>query len=198
MWQLVSFDAGVDPNLVKALVGGIAVVSAAAVTAVLQYAAKVREERRLLRVSLVEADTKVAGAFGELIGRSHGRGRSEMSEALVQALFTEGELADTVKETYAEWIRTAPDKPAALREVLRSLPITHPIGTDDMDATLQVLAALGRKHDILTRAALGAVEGRATWKPLPGAPGLIADLKKHEKWNRMGRIKRLLNPRSRP
>ncbi|MFF7019382.1 hypothetical protein, partial [Streptomyces sp. NPDC008259] len=95
-------------------------------------------------------------------------------------------------------IRTAPDKPAALREVLRSLPVTHPIGTDDMDATLQVLAALGRKHDILTRAALGAVEGRATWKPLPGAPELIADLKKHEKWNRMGTIKRLLNPRSRP
>ncbi|WP_159031852.1 hypothetical protein [Streptomyces lydicus] len=187
-----------DPTLVKALAGGIAVVAAAAVAAAFQYAAKVREERRLLRVALVEADTKVAGAFGELIGRSHGRGRSELSEALVQALLAEGDLVDTVRRAYADYIRAAPDKRKAITEVFGDLPVSHPIGTDDMDATLHVLAALGRKHDVLTRGARGALEGRAIWKPLPGATELIADLKKQEAWNRMGRMQRLLHPRRRP
>ncbi|MFF1651953.1 hypothetical protein [Streptomyces sp. NPDC058255] len=187
-----------DPTLVKAAVGGIGVVAAAAVTAVFQYAAKVREERRLLRVSLVEADTKVAGTFGELIGRSHGRGRSELNDALVQALLADGELVETIRRTYADYIRGAPDKLAAVDRVFRDLPIAHPIGTDDMDATLQVLAALGRKHDILTRAARGAVEGRQAWKPLPNGVNLVEALKKQEKWNNMGRVMRLLHPRSRP
>jgi hypothetical protein len=188
----------VDPTLVKALVGGIAVVAAAAVTALFQYAAKVREERRLLHVSLVEADTKVAGAFGELIGRSHGRGRSELSEALVQALLAEGVLLDTVRQVYADHIQTSSDKRNAVKQVLSDFPVSHPIGTDDMDATLQVLVALGRKHDVLTRAARGAVEGRQRWKPLPGSAELVADLKKHEEWNRMSRVARLLHPGRRP
>ncbi|OLZ60748.1 hypothetical protein AV521_44865 [Streptomyces sp. IMTB 2501] len=151
-----------------------------------------------MRVALVEADTKVAGTFGELIGRSHGRGKSELSDVLIQTLLAEGDLIDTIRQSYADHIRAAPDKLAAINEVFRGLPIAHPIGTDDMDATLQVLAALGRKHVILTRAARGAVEGRQSWKPLPGSVELIEDLKKHEKWNQMGRIWRLFHLRSRP
>ncbi|WP_460106512.1 hypothetical protein [Streptomyces sp. YKOK-J1] len=196
--QVIGFDAFVDPTLVKALVAGIGVVAAATVTAVFQYAAKVREERRLLRVALVEADTKVAGAFGELIGRSHGRGRSELNDALVQSLLAEGELLDMIRQVYADHIRSASNKFKAVDQVLGQLPITHPIGTDDMDATLHVLAALGRKHDILTRAARGAVEGRQSWKPLPGGPELVEDLKKHERWHRTGRFRQLLRPWRRP
>ncbi|MFI9055365.1 hypothetical protein ACIGXQ_12595 [Streptomyces anulatus] len=201
-WQRVetgsAWIVSVDPILIKALAVSVGAVAAAAVTAAFQYAAKVREERRLLRVALVEADTKVAGAFGELIGRAHGRGRSELSEALVQALLAEGDLVDTVRLAYADHIRAATDKRKAIDQVLGDLPVTHPIGTDDMDATLHVLAALGRKHEILTRAARGAIEGRATWKPLPGGPELVTDLKRHEVWNGMGRVQRLLHPQRRP
>ncbi|MFF0429563.1 hypothetical protein ACFYUJ_34960 [Streptomyces sp. NPDC004520] len=187
-----------NPTLTTVLVTALGVVTAATVTALFQFAAKVREERRLLRVALVEADTKAAGAFGDLIGRSHGRGSSELNEALVQALLADGVLVDAIRQVYADHIQAAPDKIKAVNHVLGQLPITHPVGADDMDATLRVLAALGLKHEVLTRAARGAIEGRARWKPLPDGPELVKALQNQEKWNRMGRLARLLQPWRRP
>jgi hypothetical protein len=190
--------SAVDPTLTKTLIGAVATVAIATVTAGFQYAAKLREERRLLRVALVEADTKAAGTFGDLIGRSHGRGQSHLSEELIRALLSQGVLLETIQQVYSDRIRQAADQPNEVKNVLRELTITYPIGVDDMDATLRVLVALGRKHEVLTSAARGAVEGRATWQPLSDGQTLIAELKKSEEWNRMGRIARILHPSKRP
>ncbi|MFI1092893.1 hypothetical protein [Streptomyces sp. NPDC020917] len=187
-----------DPALTKTLIGAVATVAVAAVTAGFQYSAKLREERRLLRIAIVEADAKVAATFGELIGRSHGRGRSELSDELIRVLLADGVLLDTIRQVYSDRIRNAPDSSAMVRQVLGELPIAHPIGTDDMDATLRVLAALGDKHEELTSAARGAVEGRASWKPLTDGPDLVLALKKREKWNRRSRLGKIRHFRERP
>lgn len=187
-----------DPILTKTLIGSVATVTVAIVTAGFQHAGKLREERRLLRIALVEADTKVAGTFGELIGRSHGRGRSELSDELIRVLLADGILLDTIRQVYSDRIQNATDSSAMVRRVLDDLPITHSIGTDDMDATLRVLAALGHKHDVLTNAARGAVEGRSSWKPISDGPDLAAALRKRENWNRMSRVAKIRHLRQRP
>lgn len=86
-----------DPKVIAAVVTGIATITAALLVAILQFAAKLREEQRLARVALVEADARVAAAFVSLMTRAHARGESVLSEGALEPLLREGALADVLR-----------------------------------------------------------------------------------------------------
>lgn len=172
----------VEAIIVVAIVGGTASVAGAAIAASLQYASKVREEKRLARLAQIEADTRIAEAFASLMGKAHGRGDTHLSEAALPILF-EGDLLDEVRRSLTR-IVTGNSQHEAEARADRALDVatlrTVGVGVADMDAAIQVIAQLGLRHPLLTRAAWVGIEGRNKFQPVNGAVGLVARLQKAE------------------
>ncbi|MGW2227267.1 hypothetical protein [Streptomyces formicae] len=174
-----------------AIIGGSASVAGAAIAASFQYASKAREEKRLARLAQIEADTRIAEAFASLMGKAHGRGETHLSEAALPILF-EGELLKEIRKSLTG-IVTGRSQHGAEARADRALDVatlrTVGVGVADMDAAVQVIAQLGMRHPLLTRAAWVGIEGRNKFQTVNGATDLIERLQKTER-QEMARLNR--------
>ncbi|MEV4583242.1 hypothetical protein AB0K16_59560 [Nonomuraea jabiensis] len=166
----------------------VAIIAAlgAFVTACVQYVSKVREEKRLAQLAQVEMDTRIAASFAALMSRAHGRGETVLSESTAQGILQDGgAFTQQVQETLAKVAR-GEEGPEAVRRVDLALETslrTYGVGTADMDAAIQVIAALGLRHPILTRAAVVGVRGRNEFRPVDGAAEIIDALQRREAYD---------------
>jgi hypothetical protein len=122
-----------------------------------------REERRLTRVALVEADARIASSFVSLMTRAHARGDSVLSEGALEPLLQEGALVDALRIQLAGQI-TGPTDPELLKRIDNALDAVqlrvHTVGGAEQEAAMQAVVALGLQHPFLTQAALTGLQGR--------------------------------------
>ncbi|QKW44270.1 hypothetical protein [Streptomyces microflavus] len=158
-----------DPKTAGAIVTAVATVTAAVLVATFQFAAKMREERRLARVALVEADARIAASFVDLMSRAHARGTSELSVSATEVVLQTGPLVDQLRSQLASQL-TGPTDPVLLKRVDDVLDVlqlrVHAVGFAEQEAAMQAVVALGLQHPLLTQAAFTGLKDRNSFHPV--------------------------------
>ncbi|MFJ5653771.1 hypothetical protein ACIQD5_10655 [Streptomyces microflavus] len=158
-----------DPKTAGTIVTAVATVTAAVLVATFQFAAKMREERRLARVALVEADARIAASFVDLMSRAHARGTSELSVSATEVVLQTGPLVDQLRSQLASQL-TGPTDPVLLKRVDDVLDVlqlrVHAVGFAEQEAAMQAVVALGLQHPLLTQAAFTGLKDRNSFHPV--------------------------------
>jgi hypothetical protein len=123
-----------------AIAVGVLVTAGSAAVAALEYRLKAKAER-------AESDTKLARLFADLIPLADGYPDARLPEGLAVALIEEGVLT---REDFEVDPATRRSKAAAM---LEGAMVHSPVGLATMLATLQAVAELGARHEVLTRPA---------------------------------------------
>lgn len=171
------------PTITAAIIAATAAITSAFVAACVQYIAKAREERRLATVSRVEADTRVADSFTTIMSRAHARGESVLDDALVSALLADGPLIERIRQDLAVQVAGQIDHELLQRidRVLEGATVrTFAVGVAEQKAAIQVVAALGLQHPLLTRAAWYALQEINQFATAPEHQRLVKALKDRE------------------
>jgi hypothetical protein len=171
-----------EPVLVVAAIAGTASITAAALAASFQYMGKVREERRLAQLAQIEADTRIADSFASLMGKAHGRGETHLSEGALPIIL-DGELLDAVRDSLGRALtgQAGYSVEARVDRILDIVALrTVGVGKADMNAAIQVIAELGMRHPLLTRAARVGIMGRHEFEPVTDYADLVARLQEVE------------------
>jgi hypothetical protein len=171
-----------EPVLAVAAIAGSASITAAALAASFQYLGKAREERRLAQLAQIEADTRIAESFAALMAKAHGRGETHLSEGAL-SIILDGELLGDVRDSLRRALSGQADYSTEARvdRVLDLVTLrTVSVGKADMNAAIQVIAELGLKHPLLTRAARVGIVGRHEFEPVADYRNLVARLQEME------------------
>ncbi|OPG08331.1 hypothetical protein B1R27_10040 [Streptomyces sp. GKU 895] len=172
-----------SPTITVAIVAASATIASAFVAACVQYIAKAREEKRLAVVSRVEADTRVAASFTTIMSRAHARGDVVLDETATSALLAEGPLIDQLRRELAAQAAGPIDYDVLHRidRVLEGTTVrTFAVGIAEQKAAIQVVAALGLQHPLLTRAAWYALQEVNQFNSAPEHQRLIKALQARE------------------
>ncbi|WP_433571946.1 hypothetical protein [Streptomyces sp. CA-251247] len=159
-----------DPKITTAVVTGAATIAAAVLVAIFQFTGKWREERRLARIGVAEADARIATSFVQLMSRAHARGEPVVTDgSFLEALLQTGLLADQLRANLGAQVQGSLDVTALQRVdmILDAVQIRTPaVGAAEQEAAMQAVVALGLQHSFLTYAALTGLRDRHAFKPV--------------------------------
>jgi len=117
------------------------------------YGLKLQAEIRLSHSSQVEADVQLLKLFTEIMNLAHGRGPTLLSEKAVEFLLKDRSLTEVIKDSNK------------LSDVIRDgAALALPIGGAAQDAAIAAIATLGRRHEILKKVSIQALESLVTVK----------------------------------
>jgi hypothetical protein len=115
----------------------------------LEYGLKVQAERRLLKSTRAETDTRLVSLFIEVMAKAHARGPSYLSEASAEKLIT-ASLAN---------VSDADSVIPRVPELLNASVVTSPVGLFEQHAAIAAIGELGNRYAVLTQPALEGLEG---------------------------------------
>ncbi len=122
--------------------------------ALAEYRLKLRAESRIADSAKIEADINLIKHFTELMNVAHARSGYSVSETVIEKMFENGFFTDDDKNNLE-----------ILNQKLEDAAIlTLPVGLAAQDAAMAAISVLAKKHDILKKPALQALESMKFFK----------------------------------